>query len=177
MKTITTFFSKGSTLVMLASMFFFASCSRETAYVSQYDKLAYEQTIAPTVNEDMALAPVEINPAETNEELAAAPMLSTKELNTVKTPVKKSKAITAFNKAKEKGTKKLNNISAEKIASVSLLASAAKDSNKSMLDGKLRIGIILLLVGLLVGIFFGFLGYIISVIGVVFIVLWLIEQI
>ncbi|WP_201983063.1 hypothetical protein [Hymenobacter rubidus] len=51
-------------------------------------------------------------------------------------------------------------------------ASVAKGS----VSGNLRIGIILLLVGLIVSLINGFIGSIIALIGLIFIVLWLLDQ-
>jgi hypothetical protein len=44
------------------------------------------------------------------------------------------------------------------------------------INGNLRIGIILLLVGLLVGLLNGLIGTIIAIIGLIFIILWLLDQ-
>jgi hypothetical protein len=44
------------------------------------------------------------------------------------------------------------------------------------ISGNLRIGIILLLVGLLVGLLNGLIGTIIAIIGLIFIILWLLDQ-
>lgn len=52
----------------------------------------------------------------------------------------------------------------------------ASTSKTAAISGNLRIGIILLLVGLLVGIFNGLIGSIIALIGVIFIVLWLLDS-
>lgn len=52
-------------------------------------------------------------------------------------------------------------------------ASVAKGS----ISGNLRIGLILLLVGLLVGLLNGLIGTIIAIVGLIFIVLWLLDQI
>ncbi|MET4074959.1 hypothetical protein [Hymenobacter sp. UYCo722] len=52
-------------------------------------------------------------------------------------------------------------------------ASTARGS----ISGNLRIGIILLLIGLLVGIINGYIGAIIAIIGLIFIVLWLLDQV
>lgn len=45
------------------------------------------------------------------------------------------------------------------------------------IDGNLRIGLILLLVGLLLGLINGLIGSIVAIIGLVFIVLWLLDQV
>lgn len=47
---------------------------------------------------------------------------------------------------------------------------------KGGISGNLRIGIILLLVGLLVGLLNGLIGTIIAIIGLIFIILWLLDQ-
>ena len=44
------------------------------------------------------------------------------------------------------------------------------------IDGNLRIGLILLLIGLLLGLINGLIGSIVAIIGLVFIVLWLLDQ-
>jgi hypothetical protein len=53
-----------------------------------------------------------------------------------------------------------------------------KDATASTarISGNLRTGIILLLIGLIVGLFSGFIGTIIALIGVVFLVLWLLDE-
>ena len=49
-------------------------------------------------------------------------------------------------------------------------------AHTTRIDGNLRTGIILLLIGLLVGLLNGLIGTIIAIIGVVFIVLWLLDS-
>jgi hypothetical protein len=49
-------------------------------------------------------------------------------------------------------------------------------TTRSSISGNLRIGIILLLIGLLVGLINGTIGSIIAIIGLVFIVLWLLDE-
>jgi len=49
-------------------------------------------------------------------------------------------------------------------------------ASTARIDGNLRTGIILVLIGLLVGIFSGLIGTIIALIGVIFIVLWLLDS-
>jgi hypothetical protein len=53
-----------------------------------------------------------------------------------------------------------------------------KDATASTarISGNLRTGIILLLIGLIVGIFSNFIGTIIALIGLVFLVLWLLDE-
>lgn len=50
-------------------------------------------------------------------------------------------------------------------------------TTKGGISGNLRTGIILLLIGLLVGILNSFVGTIIAIIGLIFIVLWLLDQV
>jgi sulfite exporter TauE/SafE len=54
---------------------------------------------------------------------------------------------------------------------------AASHEEANALNRYIKLGIILILVGLLVGIVFGFLGYILSIIGVVLIILGLLDEI
>lgn len=53
----------------------------------------------------------------------------------------------------------------------------ASTARSSGISGNLRIGLILLLVGLLVGLLNGLIGTIIAIIGLIFIILWLLDQI
>lgn len=77
--------------------------------------------------------------------------------------------------ALSKATRKLN-----KLVQGSTAArqhdNTASTSETSAISGNLRIGIVLLLVGLLVGIFSPLIGTIVALIGVIFIVLWLLDS-
>jgi hypothetical protein len=71
-----------------------------------------------------------------------------------------------------KVTKKLNKLT----ASASQLKKGDNTAHTTRINGNLRTGIILLLVGLIVGIFSGLIGTIIALIGVIFLVLWLLDE-
>ncbi|GAB3636914.1 hypothetical protein GCM10027422_25040 [Hymenobacter arcticus] len=71
-----------------------------------------------------------------------------------------------------KVTKKIN-----KIVAKSQFKQGDNTASTSRIDGNLRTGIILLLVGLLVGLLNGLIGTIIAIIGLVFIILWLLDSI
>jgi len=180
MKNLTLKFGKHSALALLVSMFMFASCSKKTASISQYDKLAYEQMAAPEEIEEMATIETSINEAEADIRLAAAPMLVSKEINAKTSPVKtKKNALASINKIKEKAPKAIKNITAEQLASVSLLASAAKGKSKAMLEGNLKLAIIFLLLALIAGIlpipFFGIVSLILGILGLLFLILWILS--
>jgi hypothetical protein len=74
--------------------------------------------------------------------------------------------------AMAKVTKKIN-----KLAAKSQFKQGDNTASTSRIDGNLRTGIILLLIGLLVGLLNGLIGTIIAIIGLVFIVLWLLDSI
>jgi F0F1-type ATP synthase assembly protein I len=57
-----------------------------------------------------------------------------------------------------------------------LKSSPQATEDTQAMDKNLKIGLIFLLAGVIVGIVFGPLGFLLSVIGVVFLILWLIEQ-
>jgi hypothetical protein len=71
-----------------------------------------------------------------------------------------------------KVTKKLNKLT----ANASKLNKGDNTAHTTRINGNLRTGIILLLVGLIVGIFSGLIGTIIALIGVIFLVLWLLDE-
>ena len=64
----------------------------------------------------------------------------------------------------------------QKSGSVRQHDNTASTSKTAAISGNLRIGIILLLVGLLVGLINGLIGGIIAIIGLIFIILWLLDQ-
>ena len=64
----------------------------------------------------------------------------------------------------------------QKSGSVRQHDNTASTTRSSGISGNLRIGIILLLVGLLVGLLNGLIGTIIAIIGLIFIILWLLDQ-
>jgi hypothetical protein len=71
-----------------------------------------------------------------------------------------------------KVTKKLNKLAAKQ----SQFKQGDNTAHTTRINGNLRTGIILLLVGLIVGIFSGLIGTIIALIGVIFLVLWLLDE-
>jgi hypothetical protein len=71
-----------------------------------------------------------------------------------------------------KVTKKLNKLA----AAAPQLKKGDNTAHTTRINGNLRTGIILLLVGLIVGIFSGLIGTIIALIGVIFLVLWLLDE-
>jgi len=71
-----------------------------------------------------------------------------------------------------KVTKKLNKLA----ANTPQLKKGDNTAHTARINGNLRTGIILLLVGLIVGIFSGLIGTIIALIGVIFLVLWLLDE-
>ena len=77
--------------------------------------------------------------------------------------------------ALNKVTRKMDKL-IQKSGAVRQHDNTASTTRSSGISGNLRIGIILLLVGLLVGIFNGLIGTIIAVIGLIFIILWLLDQ-
>ena len=64
----------------------------------------------------------------------------------------------------------------QKSGSVRQHDNTASTTKTAAISGNLRIGIILLLVGLLVGLLNGLIGTIIAIIGLIFIILWLLDQ-
>ncbi|MDO7885412.1 hypothetical protein [Hymenobacter cheonanensis] len=71
-----------------------------------------------------------------------------------------------------KVTKKINKLASKS----SQFKQGDNTAHTARINGNLRTGIILLLVGLIVGIFSGLIGTIIALIGVIFLVLWLLDE-
>lgn len=71
-----------------------------------------------------------------------------------------------------KVTKKINKLASKS----SQFKQGDNTAHTARISGNLRTGLILLLIGLIVGIFSGLIGTIIALIGVVFIVLWLLDE-
>ncbi|RYD80473.1 MAG: hypothetical protein EOP53_07985 [Sphingobacteriales bacterium] len=158
---------------------FMSSCSRETAFVSNSEQLAYEQAMAPKF-----AAPNTVNTLA--EEKTALVNTTPVEKETVKEQVvssvksNKTKALASIHKIKANAPLKLKEISKEKLSVAPFMASVAKGKVKKQLEisGKLRIGLILILIGF---IFYfipglGFIGWILQVIGAIFLILWLLEE-
>lgn len=127
----------------------------------------------------VATAPVVAAPAPAA--VAAAPVAAPKaEAPAVVVPRAEAPAATAAapklnlvqRLALAKVTKKLNKLA----AATPQLKQKDATANTARISGNLRTGIVLLLVGLIVGIFSNLLGTIIALIGLVFIVLWLLDE-
>lgn len=124
-----------------------------------------------------AVAPVAVAPAA--PVVAAAPQAPVAETPAVAATVATPDAVTAAPKlnlvqrmALAKVTKKLNKLT----ANASKVKKGDNTAHTTRINGNLRTGIILLLVGLIVGIFSGLIGTIIALIGVIFLVLWLLDE-
>ncbi len=99
-------------------------------------------------------------------EVAAAP-----EAATVATPAPQKLSLVQ-RIALAKVTKKLNKLAAKSPQ----FKQGDNTAHTARISGNLRTGLILLLIGLIVGLFNGLIGTIIALIGVVFIVLWLLDE-
>jgi len=99
-------------------------------------------------------------------EVAAAP-----EAATVATPAPQKLSLVQ-RMALAKVTKKLNKLAAKSPQ----FKQGDNTAHTARISGNLRTGLILLLIGLIVGLFNGLIGTIIALIGVVFIVLWLLDE-
>jgi hypothetical protein len=128
--------------------------------------------------EALAAAPVAATqaPVTTAPAPVAAATVATPEASVAVTPATKSATAPKLNLAQRlamhKLTKKLDKLTSQapQFKKKDATASTAR------ISGNLRTGIILLLVGLIVGLFSGFIGTIIALIGVVFLVLWLLDE-
>jgi hypothetical protein len=132
---------------------------------------------APSVApEALAAAPVAATPAPATTAPVAAATVATPEASVAVAPAAKPAAAPKLNLAQRlamhKLTKKLDKLTSQapQFKKKDATASTAR------ISGNLRTGIILLLVGLIVGLFSGFIGTIIALIGVVFLVLWLLDE-
>jgi hypothetical protein len=132
---------------------------------------------APSVApEALAAAPVAATPAPATTAPVAAATVATPEASVAVAPAAKPVAAPKLNLAQRlamhKLTKKLDKLTSQapQFKKKDATASTAR------ISGNLRTGIILLLVGLIVGLFSGFIGTIIALIGVVFLVLWLLDE-
>jgi hypothetical protein len=124
-----------------------------------------------------AVAPVATAPAEapTARVVAAAPQAQAAEATATATPavVAASPKLNLVQRlALAKVTKKLNKLA----ANTPQLKKGDNTAHTARISGNLRTGIVLLLIGLIVGIFSGLIGTIIALIGLIFIVLWLLDE-
>lgn len=113
-----------------------------------------------------APAKVAVAPATEAAAVAAAPAAAT-----VATPAPQ-KLNLVQRMALAKVTKKLNKLADKS----SQFKQGDNTAHTARISGNLRTGLILLLIGLIVGIFSGLIGTIIALIGVVFLVLWLLDE-
>jgi hypothetical protein len=132
---------------------------------------------APSVApEALAAAPVAATPSPATTAPVTAATVATPEASVAVAPAAKPAAAPKLNLAQRlamhKLTKKLDKLTSQapQFKKKDATASTAR------ISGNLRTGIILLLVGLIVGLFSGFIGTIIALIGVVFLVLWLLDE-
>lgn len=133
--------------------------------VAEAPAVAPEITVATAPAPRVAPAPVAAAPAPAQ----AAPAAATPDA-TVATSTPKSLSLVQ-RMALAKVTKKMN-----KLASKSSFKQGDNTAHTARISGNLRTGLILLLIGLIVGIFSGLIGTIIALIGVVFLVLWLLDE-
>ena len=127
--------------------------------------VAEAPAVAPEITVATAPAPVATAPAQ------AAPATTTTPDATVATAAPKSLNLVQ-RMALAKVTKKLNKLASNS----SQFKQGDNTAHTARINGNLRTGLILLLIGLIVGIFSGLIGTIIALIGVVFIVLWLLDE-
>jgi hypothetical protein len=109
--------------------------------------------------------------ATTPEAIAEAPAVAATVAAAPATTAAAPKLNLAQRIALAKVSKKLN-----KLTAASKLNKGDNTAHTTRINGNLRTGIILLLVGLIVGIFSGLIGTIIALIGVIFLVLWLLDE-
>lgn len=141
------------------------------APITQAPTAAPEITVATTLAPvaAKATAPVAARPAPTplasTEAVAPAP-------TTPATSAAPRKLSLVQRLALAKVTKKLNKL----VAKTPQLKQGDNTAHTTRIDGNLRTGIILLLIGLLIGILNATIGTIIAIIGLIFIVLWLLDS-
>lgn len=137
------------------------------APVAETPAVAPEIVVATTPASRVAPAQVATSAAVAQ----TAPATSTTPDATVATAAPKSLNLVQ-RIALAKVTKKLNKLANKS----SQFKQGDNTAHTARISGNLRTGLILLLIGLIVGIFSGLIGTIIALIGVVFIVLWLLDE-
>jgi hypothetical protein len=156
-----------------------AAATQATPAIAATGSAVVTAPAAPSVAPEAVVAtPVAITPAPTTSAAApvAAATVATPEASVAATPAAKPAAAPKLNLAQRlamhKLTKKLDKLTSQapQFKKKDATASTAR------ISGNLRTGIILLLIGLIVGLFSGFIGTIIALIGVVFLVLWLLDE-
>lgn len=137
------------------------------APVAEAPAVAPEITVATTPAPRVAPASV----AAAQAPAQAAPAAAATPDATVATTAPKSLNLVQ-RMALAKVTKKLNKLADKS----SQFKQGDNTAHTARISGNLRTGLILLLIGLIVGIFSGLIGTIIALIGVVFLVLWLLDE-
>ena len=138
------------------------------APVAEAPAVAPEITVATAPAPRVASAPVATTPQAPAQ---AAPAATATPDATVATAAPKSLNLVQ-RMALAKVTKKLNKLADKS----SQFKQGDNTAHTARISGNLRTGLILLLIGLIVGIFSGLIGTIIALIGVVFLVLWLLDE-
>jgi hypothetical protein len=155
-----------------------ATATQATPAIAATGSAVVTAPAAPSVAPEALVAtPVATTPAPTASAApVAAATVATPEASVAVAPAAKPAAAPKLNLAQRlamhKLTKKLDKLTSQapQFKKKDATASTAR------ISGNLRTGIILLLVGLIVGLFSGFIGTIIALIGVVFLVLWLLDE-
>ncbi len=187
----------GRLTVVLAGALALGSCSRaEYAFLPKSASYLGTTTAAPKARATAATpaaqatvpaaqAPVVATPVAAEKPVAATPAptatpLAAKPQAPVAAQVEAAAATPAPQKlslfqrlAVTKITKKINKLAAKSPQ----FKQGDNTASTSRIDGNLRTGIILLLIGLLVGFLNGTIGTIIAIIGLIFIILWLLDSI
>jgi hypothetical protein len=168
--------------LLLVTLFCFASCSKKTAYISQQQDLAYQQSVAPQ-NTNATLNKVDIAKVDNAVEDIESPKTIKQEEKTGEKIIshkhRKNTFARVSSNIKEKAPKALKNLTADKLANVTLLASATQGKSQAMMERYLKLGIIFLIVGSILAYLLpwplGVIGSIIALVGLIFLVLWLLE--
>ncbi len=137
------------------------------APVAEAPAVAPEITVATAPAPRVAPAPVAAAPAP----VQAAPAAAATPDATVATAAPKSLNLVQ-RMALAKVTKKINKLASKS----SQFKQGDNTAHTARISGNLRTGLILLVIGLIVSLFSGFVGTIIALIGVVFLVLWLLDE-
>ncbi len=164
------------------------SCSRSEYTMlpqgSSYHGVARVSTPVP-VAATPAAATAEIVPAATAPEVAVAPapVPTTPAVKATRAAAGTSATLAAAPAPKVNALQRLalNKVTRKVDKLLQNSPTARQHDNtasttKGGISGNLRIGLILLLVGLLVGLLNGLIGTIIAIVGLIFIVLWLLDQ-
>jgi hypothetical protein len=194
----------GRLAVVLTSTLALSSCSRANyAFLPKADSYLGTTAAAPKVR---PAAPVATAPAQAVEASPATTPAVAPEITVVTAPIETAKPVAVAPKVAAPATEaaavataptattvatsapqKLNLVQRVALAKVTKKLNKLADKSSKFkqgdntahtarISGNLRTGLILLLIGLIVGLFNGLIGTIIALIGVVFIVLWLLDE-